>query len=119
MSEDDRLQAFVTRLQATGIRPRAQDRINVTAFLCGDEGQDGTNYRPGRAHPLPLAVFRAEEKKIQSSPRSAPLIADEAWAGRASRRVRWSRIRFGDALTLVREPHVAVLATQLCLRLAR
>jgi len=71
MSETDRLQAFVTRLQATGILPAAQGPNHVHRHSCGDEGPDGTNYRPGRAHPLPLAVFRAEEKTIPIIPKSA------------------------------------------------
>jgi amino acid adenylation domain-containing protein len=114
MSDQDRLEAVVARMQAAGILPAGAGPSHVLGILNVARAQDGTNYRPKRAHRLPLAVFRAEEKNDPSHPDVGRLIADDSlgWRLFTSNPVAAHQVP-GTHLTLVREPNAAVLAKML------
>jgi thioesterase domain-containing protein len=90
----------------------------VMGILNVARAQDATRYRPRRGYHVPLAVFRAEEKNDAGHPEVGALIADDTlgWNRFTSGPVAACRVP-GTHLTLVREPHVDVLASQLRPRL--
>jgi amino acid adenylation domain-containing protein len=118
MPDEDRLAAFVTRLQAANILPAGARPSHVAGLLNVARAQDASGYRPRRGHHVPLAVFRAEEKGEAPHPEVGALLADDTlgWNRFTSGPVASCRVP-GTHLTLVREPHVEVLARQLLPRL--
>jgi thioesterase domain-containing protein len=118
MAEADRLDAFVARLKAAGIMPAGAGASHVMGILNVARAQDATRYTPRRGHHVPLAVFRAEEKGDTGHPEVGALIADDTlgWNRFTSSPVAACRVP-GTHLTLVRDPHVDVLASHLRPRL--
>jgi thioesterase domain-containing protein len=118
MGEEDRLAAFVARLQAANILPAGAQPSHVAGLLNVARAQDASSYRPRHGHHVPLAVFRADEKGEAPHPAVGTLLADDTlgWNRFTSGPVAACRVP-GTHLTLVREPHVEVLARQLLPRL--
>ena len=114
MNEEDRLAAFVGRMQATGILPAGAGPAHVRGILNVARAQDGTAYAPPCDQALPLMLFRAEEKSDPNHPTVGPLIADPAlgWSRFSGREVPVYMVP-GSHLTLVREPNVHILGAQL------
>nr|APZ78834.1 nonribosomal peptide synthetase [Stigmatella aurantiaca Sg a15] len=118
MSEAERLEAFVERLQSAGVLPAGAQPSHVVGILNVARAQDAMNYQPSRKQHVPLAVFRAEDREGPIPPELEALFADDT--------LGWSRFTPapstayrvpGTHMTLVREPHVAVLAKHLLARL--
>jgi len=103
----------------TLLDPSAGHVGHVIGILNTARMQDATSYRPRRGHHAPPAVFRAEEKNDPSHPEVGALLADDTlgWTRFNSSPVAAFHVP-GTHLTLVREPHVDVLATRLLVRLA-
>ncbi|XXF74928.1 amino acid adenylation domain-containing protein [Myxococcaceae bacterium GXIMD 01537] len=118
LSETERLQLFVSRLQAAALLPEGAQPSHVQGILNVARAHDGLNYRPRREQPVPLVVFRADDRSGLSTPELDALVADST--------LGWSRFTRGPCtaypvpgthLTLLRDPHAAALAQHLLSRL--
>nr|AYN44243.1 nonribosomal peptide synthetase [Cloning vector H69C977B_s05]AYN44279.1 nonribosomal peptide synthetase [Cloning vector H69C977B_s11]AYN44303.1 nonribosomal peptide synthetase [Cloning vector H69C977B_s15] len=114
MGDAERLDAFVVRLQSAGVLPAGAQPSHVMGILNVTRALDAMNYQPRRRQPVPLAVFRAEDRYGPTSPELDALFADGT--------LGWNRLTQGSSmayrvpgshLTLIREPHVGVLARHL------
>ncbi|QDE97917.1 non-ribosomal peptide synthetase [Myxococcus xanthus] len=120
MDEAQRLQFFVTRLQAVAVLPEGAQPSHVQGILNVARAHDGLNYRPRRTLPVPLVVFRAEDRSDPHRAELDGLLEDDT--------LGWSRFTGTDCaahpvpgthLTLIRDPHAAVLAHHLLPHLPR
>ncbi|WP_426752486.1 amino acid adenylation domain-containing protein [Myxococcus sp. Y35] len=120
MSEAERLQFFVTRLQAAAVLPEGAQPVHVQGILDVARAHDGLNYRPTRTLPVPVAVFRADDRGGAIPPPLAHIVEDGT--------LGWSRLTQqvcaaypipGTHLSLLRDPHVTVLAQHLLTHLPR
>ncbi|ATB48375.1 non-ribosomal peptide synthetase [Corallococcus macrosporus DSM 14697] len=114
MSEAERLQLFVSRLQAAAVLPEGAQPVHVQGILNVARAHDALNYRPRREQPVPLVVFRAEDRSGHSTEALDALVADSALGW--SRLTRQSCTAYavpGTHLSLLRDPHAAVLAQHL------
>nr|AYN44405.1 nonribosomal peptide synthetase [Cloning vector H69C977B_s32] len=114
MGEAERLQFFVARLQAAAVLPEGAQPVHVQGILNVARAHDALNYRPRRGQPVPLAVFRAEDRCGPSTAALDALVQDGT--------LGWSQLTQqacsaypvpGTHLSLLRDPHAAVLAQHL------
>nr|AQM37584.1 nonribosomal peptide synthetase [Myxococcus virescens] len=120
MDEAQRLRLFVTRLQAVAVLPEGAQPSHVQGILNVARAHDGLNYRPRRTQHVPLVVFRAEDRSDPHRPELDALLEDDTlgW-GRFTRSDCASHPVPGTHLSLIRDPHAAVLARHLLPRLLR
>ncbi|MFO0723577.1 MAG: non-ribosomal peptide synthase/polyketide synthase [Myxococcota bacterium] len=108
MTEEERLSAFVIKLQAAGVLPAGAGPSHVRGILEVARTQDAMAYSPKLAHPLPLLVFRAMDRgEGAAKTEMGKLVLDPslAWERFTGRKVEVVDAP-GDHMTLVREPHV-------------
>nr|APZ78729.1 nonribosomal peptide synthetase [Myxococcus sp.] len=120
LSEAERLRFFVTRLQAAAVLPEGAQPVHVQGILNVARAHDGLNYRPKRSLPVPVAVFRADDRGGPVPPALAHIVEDAS--------LGWNRLTQqpctaypipGTHLSLLRDPHVTVLAQHLLAHLLR
>ncbi|KFE69484.1 non-ribosomal peptide synthetase [Hyalangium minutum] len=118
MSDAERLESFVVRLQSAAVLPAGAQPSHVMGILNVTRALDAMNSQPRRRQPVPLAVFRAEDRDGPTPPELEALFADDT--------LGWNRFMPGSStayrvpgshLTLIREPHVGGLARDLLGRL--
>ncbi len=114
LGEAERLQFFVARLQAASVLPEGAQPLHVQGILNVARAHDALNYRPRRNQPVPLAVFRAEDRSGHSTEALDALVEDGAlgW-GRLTQQPCSAYPVPGTHLSLLRDPHAAVLAQHL------
>jgi len=114
LNEAEQLRFFVARLQAAAVLPEGAQPIHVQGILNVARAHDGLSYHPKRALPVPVTVFRAEDRDEHGPAELAALVEDST--------LGWSRLTQqtcaaypvpGTHLSLLRDPHVTVLARHL------
>ncbi|WNZ58795.1 amino acid adenylation domain-containing protein [Myxococcus sp. MxC21-1] len=114
MGEAERLQFFVARLQAAAVLPEGAQPVHVQGILNVARAHDALNYRPRRGQPVPLAVFRAEDRSGPSTAALDALVQDGTLGWRQLTQQACSAYPVpGTHLSLLRDPHAAVLAQHL------
>lgn len=114
LSPDERLEQLTRRLVEAGILPPGSDSLQVRGLVQVYKAAYRINYTPGETVPVPLILFRAQERHEEDGVLPAEVAEDAAWGwGRhAGRPVPVEHVP-GDHMTMLARPHVQVLAERL------
>jgi hypothetical protein len=118
MPEDEQLECFRKRMQAAGFLPPGAGVAPVRGMLRVFSANSSTRYVPRDAHPVPIVLFRAGEfhRDYDFSPADDPgcAIAESSlgWREYAEGEVA-VHVAPGNHITMMSEPHVALLAEAL------
>jgi thioesterase domain-containing protein len=109
LAPEERLRAFVERLRAAGVIHAGEDGLAQLRRLLRVYKSSVRSYRSYQPRPFPgtVTLFRAEAAGFDPS-----LGADLGWSGHTPLPVAVHEVP-GDHITLLAEPHVAVLAGRL------